>query len=111
MAQAEEQERSQAELDKAKQDLAEKWSLREATEQKQRELESASENLLDDISAQLSGSDDALEAVGEKAYAEEKTELAVAAQEDLAQKKVKTQAALDEARTQIARLRRQGLLE
>ena len=106
-----EQARSQAELDKAKQELAQKWALREATEQKQRELENASENLLDDISAQLSGPDDALEAVGEKAYAEEKTELAVAAQEDLAQKKVKTQAALEDARAQIARLRRQGLLD
>ena len=106
-----EQARSQAELDKAKQELAQKWALREATEQKQRELENASENLLDDISAQLSGPDDALEAVGEKAYAEEKTELAVAAQEDLAQKKLKTQAALEDARAQIARLRRQGLLD
>ena len=106
-----EQARSQAELDKAKQELAQKWALREASEQNQRELENASENLLDDISAQLSGPDDALEAVGEKAYAEEKTELAVAAQEDLAQKKVKTQAALEDARAQIARLRRQGLLD
>ena len=106
-----EQERSQAELDKAKQELSEKWAEREATEQKRRELETASENLLDDISAQLAGPDDALEAVGEKAYAEEKTELAVAAREDLAQKKVRTQEALEDARAQIDRLRRQGLLD
>ena len=107
----EEQARSQAELDKAKQELAQKWALRESTEQKRRELEDASVNLLDDISAQLTSPDEALEAVGEKAYAEEKTELAVAAQEDLAQKKVETQAALKDARAQIERLRRQGLLD
>ena len=106
-----EQQRSQAELDKAKQDLAEKWALRETTEQKRRELDSASENLLGDISEQLSGADDTLDAISEQAYAAEKTELTLAAQEDLAQKKERTQHALDDARAQIAKLRRQGLLD
>lgn len=106
-----ERQRSQAELDKAEQELAQKWALREANEEQRKNLDSSGGDLLQDISAQLSGAHDALEAVGKKAYAEEKTDLAVAAQEDLAAKKIKTQAALDAARAQIARLRRQGLLD
>jgi rhodanese-related sulfurtransferase len=96
----EEQERSQAELNEARRELAEKWSLMEDTKQKRRIAVESSVDLLDDISSQLA------DAVGAKAFAEEKTARTSAAREEAGIQKQKALDDLHRAREHIERLKR-----
>jgi hypothetical protein len=68
--------------------------------------------LLADLSDQLERSDESLQqAVGEKAYAEEKDLLARNAQEELLKEKQRAEAELARARERLVRLKQQGLVD
>ncbi len=107
-----EKARSQAALDKAKQELADKWALKEKVDLKRRESHSGSKLLLEDISAQLDEAGPVLEAeVDEKAGVQEKTAMVRPAREEVGGSRDAPREMPDRDHERIARLRRQGLLD
>jgi hypothetical protein len=109
----EERARSAAGLERSKQDLAEKWALKEEAEKRRRDTtEEHDVSLLGDIVAQLEHENRSIkDAAGDKAFAEEQTRLAETAQESIATEKERSREAMDAASAQIKRLKRQGLLD
>ena len=108
-----ERARSAAELERAKQELAEKWALKEEAEQRRREtMEAQDVSLLGDITAQLSVEDSSIKAaVGDKVFAEKQAHLAEAAKQSVTDQKERSLEEIGAASAQIARLKRQGLLD
>ena len=98
----EEQERSQAELEQARRDLAEKWALLEDTKQKRHAAEDSGSDLLADISSQL------VDAVGATTFAEEKTARTSAAREEAETQKRRALDDLERAREHIEQLKSQS---